>query len=49
MFLLLPLAQAAPVPKPVEIDFDQVEVTAPVDGPSVHVVTERPPARFPPL
>jgi len=46
MFLFL-LAQAAPVPKPVEIDFDRVEVNATADGPSLQVVTERPPARFP--
>jgi hypothetical protein len=47
MFLFL-LAQAVPVPKPVEIDFDRVEVNASADGPTLQVVTERPPARFPP-
>jgi hypothetical protein len=45
MFLLL-LAQAVPVPKPVEIDFDNVEVNATADGPSLEVGFERPPARF---
>jgi hypothetical protein len=47
MFLFL-LAQAAPVPKPVEIDFDRVEVNATADGPSLQVVTERPPLKVPP-
>ena len=47
MFLFL-LAQAAPVPKPVEIDFDRVEVNATADGPTLQAVTVRPPARFPP-
>jgi len=47
MFLFL-LAQAVPVPKPVEIDFPILDVTAPTAGPSVEVVRERPPAHFPP-
>jgi len=47
MLLLLQLAQAAPIPKPVEIDFEKVEVNATADGPSLRVVIERPPARFP--
>jgi len=47
MFLFL-LAQAVPVPKPVEIDFNRVTVNATADGPTLQVVTERPPARFPP-
>ena len=46
MYLLVLLAQAAP--KPVEIDFDKVEVNATADGPTLQVVLERPPARFPP-
>jgi hypothetical protein len=46
MFLFL-LAQAVP-PKPVEIDFDRVEVNATAEGPTLQVVLERPPARFPP-
>ena len=47
MYLLLVLAQAAPVPKPVEVDFPTLELTAPSAGPSLQVVAgERPPARF---
>lgn len=45
MFLFL-LAQAVPVPKPVEMDFPTLNVTAPTAGPSVEVVRERPPAHF---
>ncbi len=47
MFLFL-LAQAVPVPKPVEIDFPILDVTAPTAGPSFQLVNERPPAKFPP-